>query len=214
MSHPSRERPGAAAIVNTVPVRRIAALFLALAVAAAGCGGDSDESAERPRTTATTPTDKSAAARDTRTAPAAPRRAESLTATQYRSTVNRLCREDAEAAERLGDVDTPESIEPFLRRLLKYSRKREPLYERLRPPSSLRASHRDFIRLNDEGDSWATRLIARIERGGDPVEEFTSAAPALGRLINKGNRLARRMGTRDCMVDVPSRGAQSPQNFS
>ncbi|HEV2723220.1 MAG TPA: hypothetical protein VGV10_01160 [Thermoleophilaceae bacterium] len=197
-----------------MPAGRTTSLLLAIALAGGGCGGDSDESAERPRTADTRPGERTAPRRDTRTDTTAPEAGDTLTAAQYRRNLNRLCREDQAAADRLGGISTPESIEPYLRRAIRYARKREPLYERLRPPPSLRASHRDSIRLNDRAESTFTELLGRIERGGDPVEEFRKAAPALGRVLNDGNRLARRMGAKDCIVDAPSPGAQSPQNPS
>ncbi len=205
--------------MKAVLAGRTAPLLIAMALAAAGCGGDSGESAERPRKAAKTPGETTAPSRATRTGPTgtgptAPESRDSLTASRYRRTVNRLCRKDEAAVEQLGEIDTPESIEPYLRRVIRYARKREPLYERLRPPPSLRASHRDSVRLNDRAESAFTDLLTRIERGGDPVEEFTKTAPALGRVLNDGNRLARRMGTKDCIVDLPSPSAQPPQNSS
>lgn len=128
--------------------------------------------------------------------------------------MNRLCREDKVAADRLGDIDDPRSIAPYLRRAIRYARKREPLYERLRPPAGLRANHEASVRLNDRAEMTLTRLLRRIEGGGDPVKEFTQAGPALARVINEGNRLSRRMGTKDCIVEVPSPGAQPPQSSS
>ncbi len=191
-----------------------ALLLLTVALSAAGCGGDSGESAQRPETATTAPGTTTTPDRGgTPGSTAAPPRG-TLTAAQYRKTVNRLCREDKAAADRLGDIDAPESIAPFLRRSIKYARKREPLYERLRPPAGLRANHRASLRLNDQAELTLTKLLARIEGGGDPVREFTKAAPALARVINSGNQLSRRMGTRDCIVEVPSPSAQPPQSPS
>lgn len=201
--------------MGTVPAGLIAVVLLATAAAAVGCGGDDDESRERPEASATT-------APRTTTTPAGGAPSESppprgdtlLTAAEYRSTVNRLCREDKAAVDRLGNIDDARSITPYLRRAIRYARKREPLYERLRPPTSLRADHRRSIRLNDRGERTLTGLLARIERGGDPAEEFGKIAPALARVISSGNRLARRMGTKDCIVEVPSPGAQPPRSSS
>ena len=207
--------------MRAVPAGLIALVVVAIALVAAGCGGGDDESAKRSETTATADRAEAAAtAPRTTTTPArgAPagstRRGNALTAAEYRSTLNRLCRQDRVAVDRLGTIDDAQSIAPYLRRAIRYSKQREPLYERLRPPARLRADHKTSIRLNDEAERILTGLLARIERGGDPVKEFTKAGPPLARVINSNNRLSRRIGTKECIVEVPSPSAQSPQNSS
>jgi hypothetical protein len=184
-----------------------------MALAAAGCGGDSEESSERPRTSAEARTDAPVPQRGTTEPASASQAGATLTAAEYRRTTNRLCREDKAAGERFGDLDSPESIVPYLRRTIRYARKREPLYERLRPPPDLRASHQASMRLNDRAVSALADLLARVEKTADPAEEFTQAAPLIGRLLDENNRLARRLGTEDCIVELPS-AAQSSRSSS
>ena len=181
-------------MLRAVPAGRTTRVLLALCMVVAGCD-DSDEPAKRAESGATPPA--------TTTGPKASDRADTLTASQYRKAVNRLCREDEAAAERIADFRTPGTIGRSLRRTLTYTRKRRPRYEALRPPAQLRAGHRESRELSDRADRELARLVGRIERGGDPLEEFTAALPALTVLIERGNRLARRLGTKDCIVEVP-----------
>ena len=130
---------------------------------------------------------------------------------QYRARVNRLCRQERAYLDDLGDPSTADQIERYLRQTLAYSRKREPLYEALRPPSELRADHGAFLQVSRTFESEVEDVLERIDAGGDPVAAFTEAARPLLRLADRGNRLARRMRVNDCVVPIPDPAAQQPQ---
>ena len=200
--------------MGTVSGRWTAALLVATALAAVGCGGDSEESPDQPAKGGKARTERTAPQRETTGRAAEPEGRPTLSVTGYRRTANRLCREDEAALERLGDLKTPASVAPYLRRVVRYARKRQPLFDRLRSPPSLRASHEESKRVGERGITTLARLLNRIEDGGDPAAEFTKAGPAIARLTDQSNRLARRMGAKDCIVEVPSPGAQSPQSSS
>ena len=102
-------------------MRRFRTTLAVAALAISGCGDDSEDPAAQRTATATTPARTEA-------------KAGPLTAAQYRARANRLCREDQRAAKKLGEPNTAEQIEPFLRRGLAYSKKRDPLYKALDPP--------------------------------------------------------------------------------
>ena len=181
-------------MLRAVPAGRTTRVLLALCMVVAGCD-DSDEPA-KPRETGATAT-------ATTTSPEARPRGDTLTASQYRKAVNRLCREDEAAADRIADFRTPEAIGRSLRRTLTYTRKRRPRYEALRPPAQLRAGHRESRELSDRAERELARLVDRVEAGADPLAELRSALPTLTALLERGNRLARRLGTKDCIVEVP-----------
>ena len=177
-------------------MRRALPLIAVFALAMAACGGDDDgDSPERAATGETT----------------SPARAE-LSAAAYRRALNKLCRADKRAVEDFGEPATPDQLTSYLRRTLAYSRKTEPRYRALEPPPEFRSGHRRSLELSDETEAAFARTLRAIDAGGDPIEAFTKVLPTLADAVEEGNKLARRFKAKDCVVEVPAPGAQSPQD--
>jgi hypothetical protein len=175
-------------------MRRTLPLLIGVAFALGACAGDED-APERAATTETTPPAK--------TEPSV---------TAYRRALNKLCREDKRAAEDFGEPATADQLTSYLRRTLAYSRKREPLYRALEPPAKLRSGHRRSLELGDEIEAAFAGALREIDAGGDPIGVFAKTLPELADAVEEGNRISRRAGTKDCVVDIPAPGAQSPQD--
>jgi hypothetical protein len=179
----------------------LAGLACALLLTAAGCSDDEEPESKRTPTTGTTE--------------AAAPPARGLSAAEYRRKLNALCVEDKKLAESLEETpSTPDGIVRVLRRTLELYREREPKYRAVEPPPALRRDHKASLALSDALARDLQRTLDRIDDGGDPAVEITKILPVLARTLDEGNRLSRRLGTRKCIVDIPSPAAQPEENVS
>jgi hypothetical protein len=193
-------------MLESVSRLRLAGLACAVSLAAAGCSDDEEPEAVRaPATEAAAPRTESRATTSPGTG---------LSAAEYRRKINALCVEDKRLAERLGEPSTADGLVRYLRRTLDLNKKREPKYRAVEPPAALRRDHRASLELSDEIEKELQDTLDRIEDGGDPAVELPKVLPALGRAVEEGNAISRRLGTRKCIVEVPNPAAQPDENTS
>jgi hypothetical protein len=139
----------------------------------------------------------------------------SVRARDYRSRVNRLCRQNEAEAKRIPAPRVAEEIAPSMRRLLSLNERFQRRLERLRPPRVLLRGHREAVRQGREGIVLFSRALADIEEGAAPEKRFRTLLPRLDGLIREGNRLARQMHLPDCVVDpIAPPGAEAPKEAS
>ena len=168
-----------------------------LVLAVAGCSDDEEPESKR-----------------TETPPATTEADAGLSAAEYRRKINALCVEEKRLADRLGEPSTADGAVRVLRRTLELNKTREPKYRAVEPPPELRRDHRASLELSDELEKALQDTLDRIDDGGDPAVELPKVLPALGRAIEKGNAISRRMGTRKCIVEVPNPAAQPDESTS
>jgi hypothetical protein len=178
----------------------LAGLACALLLTAAGCSDD--EEPESKRTPATVTTE----------AAAPPPRG--LSAAEYRRKLNALCVADKRLAESVEEPSTADGFGPYLRRLLDLFKRREPKYRALEPPPALRRDHQASLDLGDETQKALEGAVERLEGGRDPAVELPKILTVLARSIDEGNKLARRLGARKCIAEVPSPATQPEESVS
>jgi hypothetical protein len=105
-----------------------------------------------------------------------------LSAGQLRTQASAVCTRGAATASRVAMPAGADGGERFLRAGLARLRPALARLERLRPPSELRDSYRQAVRLRREGVALVARDERAIERGQDPVATFRALQARLAPL--------------------------------
>lgn len=129
---------------------------------------------------------------------------DALSAQEFRSAVSRICREDTEAAKRLGEaLVTEKEFVRQLRELLDINARSRERFERLEPPEELRPAWEDFLAANDEGVELSREILAKLEEGR---RRRTVLSGATGRrILEVGRRrtaAAQRLGAPACGTNL------------
>jgi hypothetical protein len=124
-----------------------------------------------------------------------------LSADEYRQQANAACREGNAAEDRVpepSDAD-PRTFADYLQKVVDSQKPAMDKFRELKPPEDLQSLHDDVTKLQDEQIALARGAIEDL-RGGKSVQEvFTRIQGEGGRLEQRNNDLARRLGARECL---------------
>jgi hypothetical protein len=130
-----------------------------------------------------------------------------LSAAEYRTQLDRVCRESDAAVQRLGEPQpTVAGLAQFVERGVAAVKPAVDRAAALRPPENLQATHDQFIANGRETLAAGPRLVRRI-RSADDVQgaaRAVSTSPEgrrLEELDRQSDQLAGRLGARACVDD-------------
>jgi hypothetical protein len=120
----------------------------------------------------------------------------SLTAQEYREKGNRICREADREARRLARGSLRTQVE----NIADAADRSRARFERLKPPDELRDDHDEAVRNARE----ALHLFREAERNfeRDGADALLNVIEEIGRVVRKGDVVARRLGLAACATDV------------
>ena len=129
---------------------------------------------------------------------------DALSPQEFRSELNRICRDDTKAAKRFSEplVDDKEYGRQ-LRGLLDINAQSRDRLDALEPPEELRAAYEEFLAANDEGVELTRDIADRLERGQKRQTILTGTTAK--RVLEIGRRraaAAERLGTPACGSNV------------
>ena len=129
-------------------------------------------------------------------------------AAEYRREGNALCRQAEKEVERLPQPTDPQGLGDYFDEGADVTQKYTKRFEALRPPADLRTLHQQAVRDNEEGIRYFRRLAREFRSSDNPTATFKAELPGLIRLVEKGNRISRRLGLNDCVEDLRDLQAQ------
>jgi hypothetical protein len=137
-----------------------------------------------------------------------------LSAAEYRSQANSICRQSERAARSLPQPKRLDEIDDSFQRIATESKRYERRFEALDPPPELRAKHQAAVRTSRRVDVYIEGLVVKLRHSKNQVATLSREFPRLGRLIEQGNRQSRALGLDDCVAELPTPGAKSPRSAS
>jgi hypothetical protein len=107
----------------------------------------------------------------------------SLNAAQLRTQATKICTRAAARMDRIAPPSGPEQGERFLREGIAALRPAAEALQQLDPPSDLRESYKQAVKLNAQALALIERHERAIARGEDAATEFRALQAALDRVI-------------------------------
>jgi hypothetical protein len=130
-----------------------------------------------------------------------------LTAAEYRSAANSICRDAERWGEGLEDElgTNPEPADAF-KALLEGLRRYNDEYEQLNPPARLEAQHAAAVEDATAIEGLFEELGSALGRKGAEQSAFERFSQDIQPIFERSNKRARRMGLDDCVDESPLPG--------
>jgi hypothetical protein len=129
-------------------------------------------------------------------------------ADSYRERGNAVCREAERAAEKVPEPTSETGFARYFERLLAVNEPFQKRFERLEPPEDLRSTHREAVREGRLQIHTIRKLVRQLRKSDDDAATLDVGLPVLLQMIERGNRLSRELGLKDCVQRVPVPGAE------
>jgi hypothetical protein len=96
----------------------------------------------------------------------------------------------------------------YFERLLAVNKPFQKRFERLEPPEDLRSTHREAVREGRLQIHTIRKLVRQLRKSDDDAATLDVGLPVLLQMIERGNRLSRELGLKDCVQRVPVPGPE------
>jgi hypothetical protein len=125
---------------------------------------------------------------------------DAMSADEYRERARAICTD----ADRASDEVTPPTrstnaaIADYFKRILAVNDRTTKRFDELEPPDELQDAHEDALEANRAGVDEVRRLVAELEKGGEPTAILQDAPDRLQGFVRRSRAAARRLGVPEC----------------
>jgi hypothetical protein len=125
---------------------------------------------------------------------------DALSTDEYRERARSICTEADRASDRVTPPtrSTNAAIADYFKRILEVNDRTTNRFDELEPPSELEDAHADALAANRAGVDEVRKLVAELEKGGDPTAVLEGAPQRLEGFVRRSREAARRLGVPEC----------------